>query len=124
MKVNMRKGVYSILNLKTNWCYIGSSVQVERRVEEHFDRLRKRKHNNTRLQNAFNLDEKHFTWKLLEEVKGRWIDRDALYDREQFYLDSTDNLYNILLDAKAHLIKNKKKRLKVGLNPRQRKLKL
>ena len=120
----MKKGVYCIINKRTKQSYIGSSVQIEKRIEEHFVLLKAGKHNNRNLQIAYKIDAKYFSWKILEETKGRWIDRDLLYDREQYYLDSTENLYNVLLDAKAHLIKNRKKRLKVGLKSRQRKLKL
>ena len=120
----MTKGVYCIINNKTLWSYIGSSVQIEKRIEEHFVLLKKGKHGNRNLQIAYMLNPKLFSWKIIEETKGRWIDRDKLYDREQYYLDSTENLYNVLLDAKAHLIKNKRRRLKVGLKSRQRKLKL
>ena len=46
-------GVYQILNKINGKCYVGSSVNVEKRLRGHFDRLRKGKHT-SHLQNAFN----------------------------------------------------------------------
>jgi group I intron endonuclease len=119
----MIKGVYCIKNTRTGRCYIGSSLCIEKRIEDHFKALKKGRHYNRKLQKAFNRDKRYFMWEVLKGSEA-YIDRDKLYEMEQYYIDTTVKLFNILLDAKAHLIKNKKRRLRVGLKPRQKRMKL
>jgi group I intron endonuclease len=47
-------GIYKIVNTVTEQCYVGQSRQVKKRLSEHFSRLRKNKHTNAHLQDAFN----------------------------------------------------------------------
>ena len=119
----MTKGVYHIKNTRTGHCYIGSSLCIEKRIEDHFAMLEKGKHYNKKLQAAFKRDKRYFMWEVLEGSED-YIDRDKLYGREQYYIDITTKLFNVLLDARAHLIRNKKKRLRVGLKSRQKRIKL
>lgn len=47
-------GVYKIVNKSTGQCYVGQSQRVKKRIKEHFRLLRWDKHNNPKLQHAFN----------------------------------------------------------------------
>lgn len=47
-------GVYQIFNSKTNKRYIGSSIDVQRRLKEHLRNLKANRHCNQHLQNAWN----------------------------------------------------------------------
>ena len=47
-------GVYKIVNKATGQCYVGQSQRVKKRLKEHFRLLRWNKHNNPRLQHAYN----------------------------------------------------------------------
>jgi group I intron endonuclease len=47
-------GVYKIVNKLTNQCYVGQAKRLTGRLSDHFCQLKKDKHVNPRLQNAFN----------------------------------------------------------------------
>lgn len=47
-------GIYSIKNLFNNKQYIGSSLDLNRRIKKHLNDLRKKKHDNEYLQRSFN----------------------------------------------------------------------
>jgi predicted GIY-YIG superfamily endonuclease len=47
-------GIYQIKNNANGMVYIGQSMHLYKRKSEHFSRLRKNKHDNKHLQNAFN----------------------------------------------------------------------
>lgn len=47
-------GVYQIYNTETNKRYIGSSIDVQRRLKEHLRNLKANRHCNQHLQNAWN----------------------------------------------------------------------
>ena len=50
----MTSGIYQIVNKENNKRYIGSSVNVEGRVWNHFTMLISNRHGNKHLQNAYN----------------------------------------------------------------------
>lgn len=50
----LRSGIYRIVNLCTKEEYIGSSINVQKRISEHLSRLRNQKHPNKFLQNSWN----------------------------------------------------------------------
>jgi group I intron endonuclease len=50
----MKSGVYKIINITNNKLYIGSSTDVKYRLSRHKHELRKNKHDNIYLQNAWN----------------------------------------------------------------------
>lgn len=93
-------GVYAIINSVTNKRYIGSSVNIERRIKTHFYELGKNSHNNAYLQNAYNKNGKDaFTVVVLEECK-----LENVRERENYYINlfnsaNSDFGYNILSDA-------------------------
>lgn len=47
-------GIYSIINKANNKIYIGSTINLERRLKEHKRRLKYNNHTNTHLQYAWN----------------------------------------------------------------------
>jgi group I intron endonuclease len=54
MRNKMQSGIYSFLNLVNSKRYIGQSVDVDKRIKEHFYELRTNQDNCKRLQNAWN----------------------------------------------------------------------
>lgn len=49
-----KSGIYCIRNKFNNMIYIGSSINIENRIREHRNKLNKNKHENPKLQNAWN----------------------------------------------------------------------
>lgn len=63
----MKSGVYIITNILNNFYYIGSSKDIYRRLREHKGGLFRDKHENNRLQRAYNkYGVENFTFELLE----------------------------------------------------------
>lgn len=85
-------GVYKITNTQNNNCYIGSSVNIQKRLYEHKRILNKNKHHSILLQRAWNkYGESSFTFSILEETNI-----ENLLKLEQYYLDTNKPEYNIL----------------------------
>lgn len=62
----MTSGIYEILNTANNKRYIGSSIDVERRLTNHRDLLKRAKHFNKHLQSAYDkYDKDSFQFKLI-----------------------------------------------------------
>lgn len=77
-------GIYEIRNTATGDRYVGSALDVARRLEWHVARLRSGKHYNNRLQKAWSIfGEGVFVYWVLEKV----FDRDTIYAREQAHID-------------------------------------
>lgn len=118
-----KSGIYCLLNLHNNKFYIGSSVNLSKRVWEHFYALKKGTHYNNHLQRSYDKYSKYFVGFVLEE-----IEEDKLIEREQYWIDTMDASnheigYNILPSAysfKGHKFSDKTKRkmseLKSGEN--------
>lgn len=92
-------GVYQIYNTETGKRYIGSSIDVERRLKEHYRNLKHHKHCNQHLQNAWNKYEEYLVFEPLE-----YCEPDECLKLEQQYIDyynsaNRENGYNI--DAQA-----------------------
>lgn len=85
-------GLYTITQVASGRHYIGSSMNVERRMMNHRTLLRSGKHENERLQFSWNKHgESAFDFSALEEVPA-----ETLLSREQAYLDAFfDDLYNL-----------------------------
>jgi len=63
----MSMGIYKITNIINGKFYIGSSVQIEIRIKNHFKLLEQNKHPNPYLQNSYNKYGKNaFIWSILE----------------------------------------------------------
>lgn len=83
----MNIGVYKISNKSNSKFYIGSSVNLKKRLRDHLFMLRANKHNNIYLQRSFNkYGEENFEFEVIcyaEDLK------DAR-EKEQYYIDSLD----------------------------------
>lgn len=76
-------GIYKISNLVTGKCYIGSSVNLQRRWQEHYYDLCKNQHYNAKLQRTWNKHtESAFRFEIIELVLSAF-----LLEREQYWLD-------------------------------------
>jgi len=90
-------GIYEIRNVVNGNRYIGSSSDIKHRWYVHKNKLRKGKHYNPHLQNAWNkYNEKVFIFNVL-----LLCDSDNLLFYEQVYLDVIKPEYNIALYADA-----------------------
>jgi len=88
----MTTGVYKIVNIVNNKCYIGSSVNIEKRWYFHKERLARNKHHCKYLQNAYNKYGKDcFVYTIVETCSR---DRSIILSLEQKYLDSLKPEYN------------------------------
>lgn len=82
------KGIYHIID-KRGKQYIGSSKDIDKRLRKHLNSLRRGDHHNIYLQRAFKkYGEDFFTFEAIEET-------DLLFEREQWHIDNTEDLYNI-----------------------------
>ena len=90
----MISGIYYIKNNINNKYYIGQSVNIKQRKQQHFAELRHNTHRNAYLQNAFNKHgENAFEFKLIKACKPRYLNRfEKLYIK---IYDSYDNGYNL-----------------------------
>lgn len=98
-----KSGIYQIRNLVNGKIYVGSSVNLNRRKNKHFYKLRHNMHANLKLQNAFNkYGETAFIFEIIEIVD----DKHQLLNREQYYIDKYNVVqdgYNILPNAYSTL---------------------
>lgn len=98
----MSSGIYRIINIQNNKIYIGSSITIERRWKEHLNKLRSNRHENQRLQNAWNkYGEKAFRFEVIENVQP---EKGIILSREQYYLDEYKSYdrkvgYNLFITA-------------------------
>ena len=82
------QGVYAIKHETSGRCYVGSSVSVRGRLNQHKVQLERGQHHSRYLQNAWNkYGAQAFTAVLLEKVE----DRDTLAVREQAWIDALDS---------------------------------
>jgi group I intron endonuclease len=81
--------------------YVGSTVKgFEWRKKKHLNELRKNKHHNRHLQNAFGkYGENSFVFEVLEIV----YDVSILTKKEQEWIETLHPEYNVLRDIKSHI---------------------
>lgn len=100
MKKTLCRGIYKITNVVNNKCYIGSAVDIDRRFSRHIDDLEKNRHHSAALQRAWNkYGKNNFIFEMLENI----LNKSALIDREQYYLDNLRPEYNICPHAGSSL---------------------
>jgi len=91
-------GIYKIISSIDGRLYIGSSVDIFKRWGKHLRQLRRGKHENRYLQNAWaKYGKDNFIFEIIEQCE-----KDELIEREQFYIDFNkvaDNGYNICPSA-------------------------
>ena len=97
MTIPNRPGIYEIVNTVNGKSYIGSSVTIRHRIRDHFCNLRKNKHRNSHLQNAFNkYGEIAFSFRAI-----LFCDAENLLIYEQACIDGMNPKYNKARKAEA-----------------------
>lgn len=93
-------GIYKITNLVTGKIYIGSAVNIKRRLRRHFNYLEQNIHPNRHLQSSYN---KYGPYLFIGECLEKVINKSALISKEQYWLDLARNeeshLYNLAPNA-------------------------
>ena len=114
-------GIYEIENKVSGHKYVGSSVDVKRRWQQHKSMLRNGNHTNNHLQNAWNkYGEKAFTFKVIVYLEPK-----ELLGIENLLLSSGNYEYNIAKDATAPMLgKTFSKEHRENLSKARRKLSL
>ena len=93
-------GIYTITNLESGKQYIGSTAYLYRRFKEHLSKLRKGKHPNPKLQNAWDkYGEAAFKFDVLERCE----DAKTLALVEQKWIDTVKPFYNCFPTARSSL---------------------
>lgn len=108
----MESGIYCIINILNNKCYVGSSRNIKNRIKDHKKRLRSKRHCNPHLQNAWEkAGESFFIFVTLEPCK-----EEDLLEREKYWIgfkksDLPEFGYNICVPGtyspKKHVYVNK-----------------
>jgi group I intron endonuclease len=84
-------GIYAIVNTINGHQYIGSAVNISRRITRHKTELRNGEHHSRHLQNAWNkYGESAFSFSILKEV-----DKENLIINEQEFIDRIRPEYNV-----------------------------
>lgn len=90
----MTCGIYEIKNTINNKRYIGQSINIEKRWQNHKRELKTQKHYNSHLQNSWNkYGESAFVFSIIEKCPKELLD-----EREQYWIninDSYNNGYNL-----------------------------
>jgi len=98
----MSAGIYAIENTINNKVYIGSSINIAKRIIEHKYQLNNEKHHNAHLQNAWDKYGKEtFVFFSIARCK-----EEELVEREQEAIDSFDAVsggYNVRIKAENNL---------------------
>lgn len=82
--MNKISGVYLLVNKINNKIYVGSSLNINKRIRRHFNELRKNIHYNIHLQNGFNkYGESSFNSEIIEKN----VLEENITTKEQFYID-------------------------------------
>ena len=87
----MSCGVYCITNKVNSNKYIGSAVDIDKRWSKHLWLLSKDRHSSPHLQNAWN----KYGADCFEFSVVELCDKEHLIEREQFYIDSENPVYNV-----------------------------
>lgn len=101
-KIPKVSGLYQIINLVNNKMYIGSAVNLRRRVHKHYYELTKGVHNNEHLLRAFN---KYGESKFKVNIFIMNVSHDVLLSKEKQFIIQCDALtkgYNMILDNSEH----------------------
>lgn len=99
-------GIYIIKNNINNKVYIGQSININKRIQEHFwkSTCQKDISYNSVLHNAIRkYGKEHFYWEVLEECEPNLLD-----EREKIYIEQYNSIspygYNILPGGQQHRI--------------------
>lgn len=98
----MNLGIYIIKNILTGKYYVGSSTDINRRLRDHKNCLKKNKHHSIKLQRAWN---KYGSASFIFE-SIQYCNREDLKSNEQYWIDHFDSYkkgYNCTLIAGSQL---------------------
>ena len=84
----MKSGIYSLVNRENGKRYIGQSVDVRKRKNEHFGALKSGRHPNVHLQRAWN-NGARFDFEIIEQCSVA-----DLNEREIYWIAEYDSFYN------------------------------
>lgn len=111
-----RSGIYMIINTINGKRYIGSSKNIQQRLQTHRSNLRHGYHGNEYLQNAWNkYGENNFEYSILE-----FCSEEERIKREQYYVDTLKPEYNISIEVVELPPFTKESRLKQSRTRKQR----
>ena len=91
LRLNKKKsGLYAIRNKTNGRTYIGSSINTNRRISQHFSNLKHGRHHSPRLQKDYNLmGESAF------EYSFQFVEENKLMDYERYFIDKINPFYNV-----------------------------
>lgn len=95
---NKTSCVYAIYNKDKDIYYIGSTNKLKKRMKLHLDRLNSNIHHAYKLQRDWNVSPESFQLMVLEETLIP-----LLIEREQWWIDNTNSLYNVCEIAQSSL---------------------
>ena len=84
---NNTSGIYKIVNIKSNRVYIGSSINLKKRLRDHLSALRSGRHKNPHLQSSWNL---HGEESFVIKIKITDVDPKRLKDVESWFMQVYD----------------------------------
>ena len=106
-------GIYKITQVSTGKMYVGSSVDIEKRIKAHFSMLKRGSHFNSKIQQAYDsTDETDFVWEVLEGCRI-----EDMIEKENFWISSFNateqgfNIARLSANTGGVLSKEKKKKL-------------
>ena len=84
-------GIYEIINIINNKKYIGQSIEIKRRWNDHKSELRRNSHHNIYLQKSWNkYGEENFKFEVIESNKN--FTTEDLNELEIYYIDKLKNM--------------------------------
>ena len=91
-----KMGIYKITNIMNKKCYVGSSININKRKNQHFNDLLEEKHHSIVLQRAYNkYGKENFIFEVLDYVSKP----ENLIKYEQLWIDFLKPEYNICPNA-------------------------
>lgn len=90
-------GVYKIINLINDKCYVGGSVNLHKRKLKHLLDLKKNRHHNEHLQRSYNkYGRNNFKFEIIETCNSNWNEIEIL---ENKYIKLLNPEYNLIKKA-------------------------